>query len=98
MKALDFLKLGSYAVLDHFLQHITELVQVKVTKDTTLLDVLQSLKEQCPREDALKAIDAWAELQDQDVLPKRIHEIFEDIEEDEVLYMAFNIWNKKETD
>ncbi len=86
MKALDFLKLGSYAILDHFLQHITELRQVRVTKDTTLLDVLEDLKEQCKRnEDALKAIDAWAELQDQDVLPKRIHEIFEDVDEDEVL-------------
>ena len=97
MKALEFLKLGSYAILDHFIQHITELIQVKVTKDTTLLDVVKDLKEQCgKREDALQAIDSWAEYQQEGILPKRVHELFEIDDEDETLYIAFNLWDKKE--
>ena len=106
MKALEFLKLGSYAILDHFLQHITELIQVKVTKDTTLNDVVQDLKEQCGerREDALQAIDSWAEYQQEGILPKTIYELFEieenededEDEDEESLYIAFNLWDKKE--
>ena len=100
MKQLEFLKLGSYAILDHFIQHITELIQVRVTKDITLSEVVQDLKKQCERrEDALQAIDSWADYQDQTLLPKTLYELFEiEIEdEDECIYIAFNIWNRKDT-
>lgn len=100
MKHVEFLKVGSYAVLDHFLKHITELVQVGLTKDTTLSDVAQDLKKQCARsEDACTAIDSWADSQDQDILPKTVYELFEIDEEDEyAYYISFNIWNSEKTD
>ncbi len=101
MKELEFLKVGSYAILDHFIQHITELIQVRVTKDITLSEVVQDLKKQCERrEDALQAIDSWADYQDQTLLPKTLYELFEideDEDEDECIYIAFNIWNRKDT-
>ena len=97
MKQLEFLKLGSYAILDHFLQHITELIQVEVTKDTIMNEVVLDLKKQCGRrEDALQAIDSWAEYQEEGVLAQPISTLFQLDDDDETLYIAFNLWDKNE--
>lgn len=97
-KVLEYLQINEGAMhVAHFIQHITELLQVKLTKDTTLSDVVTELKKQVGSiEDAKQGIDSWADMQDQELLPMTIYEAFgidAEEEEDNTLFIVFNLWN-----
>ena len=99
MKQLEFLKLSEYTQKEMFLQHITQLIQIKIKPNETYNDMFSKLKikfKESP--DELKAINDYIKMNQEHQEDKKVFDTVLNKENDDNLYAVFNLYNLRNND
>jgi hypothetical protein len=85
---LEILTVDKFACKEQFLQHITRLIQIKLTPTDTYLDLFKKLEEMFPEGEERKAIDEFIQFNIDQAGMEALDSI---IDEDDNMYAIFNL-------